>query len=222
MNIDQSSQKAGLTKNTSLEVFMLGVSLISFINLFLLLILRDSDARQVVVVIDWLVACLFLIDFIRRIVVAKDRRDYFFHQFGWSDLLAAIPLASFNVFRIFRIARFLSFAHKVGINKVRHILRVTIADTALYAVMFLILLLLEFGSIAVLLAENGADGANIESASDALWWVFVSITTVGYGDTFPVTNIGRLVGVVTIAVGVGLFGVVTGYVANAFIRDKSE
>jgi voltage-gated potassium channel len=68
-----------------------------------------------------------------------------------------------------------------------------------------------------LIAERHSPDANILTASDAIWWVFVSITTVGYGDRFPVTDQGRLIGVVTLTVGVGLFGVVTGFLANLFL-----
>ena len=58
------------------------------------------------------------------------------------------------------------------------------------------------------------------SASDALWYVLVTISTVGYGDQFPVTNAGRVLGVVIIVLGVGIFGTLTGFLANAFIAPK--
>lgn len=201
---------------------MLGVSLLALINLILLLVTRNPEIQRVVMIMDSLITVLFLIDFIRRLVVADNKRDYLIRQYGWSDLLASVPLPAFNIFRLFRIARFVSFTRKAGLKEVSHILRRSVADTALYTVFFAIILLLEFGSIAVLLAENGAENATIHTASDALWWVFVSITTVGYGDTYPVTDIGRIVGILTLTVGVGLFGVVTGYIANAFMKNKTS
>ena len=70
----------------------------------------------------------------------------------------------------------------------------------------LALLLLEFGAGLTLSVELQAPDGNIKDASDALWYVYVTVTTVGYGDRFPVTNAGRVLGVVIMTVGVGLFG----------------
>jgi voltage-gated potassium channel Kch len=82
---------------------------------------------------------------------------------------------------------------------------------------------LQFGSMFVLGAEANAENANIRTASDALWWSYVTVTTVGYGDRFPVTNYGRLIGVAMLTIGVGLFGVLTGFLANAFLAPaKAE
>ncbi len=69
--------------------------------------------------------------------------------------------------------------------------------------------------------EQNAPGANITTGGDALWWAFVSITTVGYGDKFPITPGGRLSAFFVLAAGVGLFGVLSGYLANFFLTPSS-
>jgi hypothetical protein len=91
------------------------------------------------------------------------------------------------------------------------------AGTTLFAVLFLVVVLLEVASGVVLAIEMEAPGSNIHNASDALWYTWVSITTVGYGDRYPVTSAGRIVGAVTLAVGVALVGALTGFLANAFL-----
>lgn len=96
------------------------------------------------------------------------------------------------------------------------------AQSAVYIVGFLIVLVLEFGSVTVLAAEQGAPGSNIETASDAIWWSIVTMSTVGYGDYSPVTLQGRIVGLFVIVVGVALFGVVTGFLANRFVGSGDE
>ena len=111
---------------------------------------------------------------------------------------------------------------RFGVKNTIHMLRTKIADTALYGVFFLIIVVIEFGAMAVLQVESSDPSAIIQTSSDAIWWAFVSITTVGYGDMYPVTNAGRLVGVVVLTVGVGLFGVVTGYLANIFLRPSDD
>jgi voltage-gated potassium channel len=215
-------QKAGFTRSTSYELFMLGVSLLSFVNLVLTLLLPDtSQSYRVVFIVDFAIAALFFIDFITRLLASNDKSKYFFKNYGWADLLASVPLTFFNIFRIFRVVRLIHVMRKYGNRRILKILLSKLSDTALYGVLFLILLVIEFGSIGVLSAEQNAVNANIKTASDAIWWVYISITTVGYGDKYPVTNIGRMVGVLTVTVGVGLFGVVTAFIANKFLGSKS-
>ena len=84
------------------------------------------------------------------------------------------------------------------------------------------ILVLEFGSLGMLGIEKDAPGANIVTASDALWYIVATISTVGYGDQYPVTNPGRLLGTFIIVVGVGIFGTLTGYLANLFLGPKKS
>ena len=90
-----------------------------------------------------------------------------------------------------------------------------------YILVFLVLLVLQFGALAVLYVEHNAPDASITSASDALWWVFVTITTVGYGDRYPVTYAGRLVAMLVMIAGVGLFGTLSGFLANQFLTPPA-
>jgi voltage-gated potassium channel len=90
----------------------------------------------------------------------------------------------------------------------------------LLTLFFAIVLVLEFGAMGEVWAEQGDPSANIKTGGEALWWVYVTITTVGYGDFYPVTAAGRLVGVVVLTGGVALFGVLTGYIANSFLERR--
>ena len=72
----------------------------------------------------------------------------------------------------------------------------------------------------ILDAESGIAGANIKTPSDALWWGYVTITTVGYGDRYPVTLPGRIIGIFLLTAGVALFSVFTGFIANAFLTPR--
>ena len=96
------------------------------------------------------------------------------------------------------------------------------AQSALYVVSFLVILVLEVSSILMLPLEARSPDANITTAGDALWWGIVTVTTVGYGDQFPVTTGGRSVGVFVLILGVGLFGTFTGFLANAFLTPAEE
>ena len=95
------------------------------------------------------------------------------------------------------------------------------ANNALLVVVFMVIVVIEFGSMLVLYFEAPAPGANITTGGDAVWWAFVSITTVGYGDKFPITEGGRVSAFFVLAAGVGLFGVLSGYLANFFLAPAS-
>ena len=125
-----------------------------------------------------------------------------------------------KVFRLFRVVRVVRLLREVGPRRFFDAVLRDRASSALLVVIFLALLLLEFGAALVLAIEIRAPGSNITDASDALWYTYVTVTTVGYGDRYPVTNAGRLVGVVIMTVGVGLFGTLTGFLANAFVTPS--
>lgn len=79
-----------------------------------------------------------------------------------------------------------------------------------------------FSAIAILGFEADADSANIRSPEDALWWAVTTITTVGYGDRFPVTTEGRIIAAVLMTAGVGLFGTLSGVVAAWFLAPTES
>jgi voltage-gated potassium channel len=81
-------------------------------------------------------------------------------------------------------------------------------------------ILVLFGALAVQVAEMGS-GGGIETGGDALWWAFVTITTVGYGDVYPVTSMGRIIGGVLMVCGIGVFGTFTAFVSTWFL-DQSR
>ena len=91
---------------------------------------------------------------------------------------------------------------------------------ALTTVAVLALILIIFSSISILQFEAEAPGANIITAEDALWWSYVTITTIGYGDKFPVTTEGRIVAVVLMTAGVGLFGTFTAFVSSWLLAER--
>ena len=92
--------------------------------------------------------------------------------------------------------------------------------TFTFAVIVAFMLIL-FSSVLILEVET-APNSNIKTAEDALWWAYVTITTVGYGDLYPVTTEGRIVALVLMTAGVGLFGVFTGYLASWFVEPDKE
>lgn len=171
--------------------------------------------------IDTGICLYFLYDFFLRFYRAPNKWEFL--RWGWIDLLSSIP--AFDWGRLGQLIRIIRILRMVrAFRSIRDFLNFFFRDRAngtLAVVVLSSLLLMIFGAIAILYVERVPD-ANIKTPSDALWWAFVTITTVGYGDRFPVTTAGRLISAILMIAGVGLFGTFTGYVANFFVEDEQE
>jgi voltage-gated potassium channel len=210
-------------KNTGYELFILLVSILSIFNLVVFILPGiDPLIKEVIFIIDMVLTLIFIGDFLYRFFTAESKTNYFFRNWGWADLLACIPAQQFKVFRFFRIFRVIRLLREFGLRNMLREVTDNRASSALYLTVFMVIFVLEFAGITIALAEVGKPGANIQTASDAVWWGFVTITTVGYGDQYPTTNTGRIVGIIVMFLGVGLFGVLTGFLANAFLSPGTE
>ena len=215
-----AQQRGQELKGTGYELFVGSLSVLSLLNLILLYTVNSESLRRVLVVMDVVLSAIFLGDFLFRLKTAPRKAEYFFKQFGWADLLASLPFEQSKVLRIFRIVRVIRLMRQSGWASIKRTLAEDRAENALLTLVLLGLLVLEFGSLWILHIEEFAHGGNITTAADALWYVIVTISTVGYGDHYPVTVAGRILGTGIIIVGVGIFGTFTGYLANAFLAPR--
>ncbi|MBD2755383.1 ion transporter [Spirosoma validum] len=215
-------KKPVTTKLTLHQVIMLVLSIYVVIALLVReLIPIDKQGREILDQIDTGICLYFLYDFFLRLYRAPDKWEFL--RWGWIDLIASIPALDWfrlgQLVRVFRILRMVR-----SFRSIRDFLNYLFRDRAngtLAVVLLSSVLLMIFGAIAILYVERVPE-ANIKTPSDALWWAFVTITTVGYGDKFPVTTFGRLIAAVLMVAGVGLFGTFTGYVANFFVEDDQQ
>ena len=225
MSIEEQDQfTAGQElKDTSYELFILLVSFLSIFN-FILLYAPGIDPilKGVVLIMDSFLTIIFLSDFLYRFFTAESKIDYFFKNWGWADLLASLPAQQLKLFRFFRIVRVIRLLRQFGLKNMVNEVIGNRAGGALYITVFLVIIVLEFAGTAIIAVEGDNPQANIQTASDAVWWGFVTITTVGYGDHYPVSASGRIVGMIVMMLGVGLFGVLTGFLANAFLAEDDQ
>jgi hypothetical protein len=210
-------------KNTAYEIFIGILSILSIVNLVLMYVFSTEEALQLVLwVMNALFSVIFLGDFIFRITTAPSASGYFFRGFGWADLFASLPFPQLKILRVFRLLRVARLLRDVGPRTIWTTLVHDRANSTLMTLLLLGVLVLQFGSLGILAIEGHAENANITSASDALWYTIVTISTVGYGDQYPVTNLGRALGSGIIIVGVGIFGTFTGYLANLFLGPQKK
>jgi voltage-gated potassium channel len=212
-------------KGTSYEVFILLLSILSVANLVIELIGRivkpeGGPGLDVIVLMDAIITPFFIFDFTYRFVTASSKRGYFLRGAGWADLLACIPML--RIFRWFRIVRAIHGLRAYGPRRFFADLDSTRASAAFLLTVFLVIVVVEVAGALIYYAEGTAPDANIRSAGDAVWWGLVTITTVGYGDRYPVTPEGRVIGVFLLFAGIGLFSVLTGFIANAFLGPRDR
>jgi voltage-gated potassium channel len=181
-----------------------------------------EEVRQVLIVLDTLYAVLMLLDFFIRLHAASDKKRYFL-QGGWLDLLGSIPGYPFlRILRTYRIARNFREIRAETPQEVADMARDRLGESVLFIVSFVVLVVITVGSIAVVLVEAPAEGSNIKTGYDAMWWALVTIATVGYGDRVPVTGWGRIIGTFMIVVGVALFTTLTSYLASKLSARSSQ
>jgi voltage-gated potassium channel len=182
----------------------------------------DKDTRVVLSYADLFLCGLFFSDFVLSLYRAENKLHYML-TWGWLDLISSIPAIdalrwgrAARLVRILRLLRGVRSARMLTQFLVRHRVQSGAMGGAMGGAL-LVLVVITFGSVCILHAEREQEGANIHSAEDALWWAVTTMTTVGYGDKFPVSTEGRAVAAILMITGVGLFGSLSGLVAATLL-----
>lgn len=180
-----------------------------------------TEVSRILNIADNIICFVFLFDFGVRFYKADNKLK--FMRWGWIDLISSIPTLDFmragRMLRLIRLLRILR-AFRSTKHLVHHIFKRR-TQGALTAAAIIAVLMIIFSSIAILQVEDDPN-SNIKTAEDAIWWAYVTITTVGYGDKFPVTTEGRVIAAFLMTVGVGLFGTFTAYLASWFVGETKK
>ena len=202
------------------NILILVLSLYVLLSLLISTVFQLSGELTVLLnYIDNVICIVFLIDFSIRFKNSENKLE--FMKWGWIDLVASIPSVDFlRAGRLLRLIRLLRVFRALKSTKLiyEHINR-NKRQSALTSVALISFLMIVFSSIAILQFEKDIN-SNIKTAEDAIWWSYVTITTVGYGDKFPITTEGRIIGSILMTTGVGIFGTFTALVSSWFIDKK--
>ncbi|MFN4261187.1 MAG: ion transporter [Gemmataceae bacterium] len=208
---------------TGFQIIILFLSLYVLIGLAVTTFFPVSeDMARLLYLIDDVVCLVFLSDFGFRLYKADNKLHFL--KWSWIDLVSSIPTLDYlrwgrivRVFRIFRLLRGFRSLKTLLAFLFRNKAQGAFTTALLAAATFLI-----FGSVAILDLESHHPDANIVTAGDAIWWSLVTITTVGYGDYYPVTLEGRIVAAFLMIAGIGLFGTISGAVASVLLGPTEE
>ncbi|WP_407925103.1 potassium channel family protein [Bifidobacterium choloepi] len=154
---------------------------------------------------------IYAIDYVVELLLAENRKVWFRKNLL---LLVSIALPMFRPLRLLQLVAMLHmFNHGAGFA-VR-------GKITLYAAV-MICLVLYVGALAEYSVEHNAPGARITNFPTAMWWAFVTVTTVGYGDIYPVTSMGRLIAIILMLTGIALIGIVTAMIASWIIDQVNR
>ena len=178
-----------------------------------------SDVSRILQGVDLIICVLFFFDFCVQFRKAKSKPA--FMKWGWIDLVACIP--NIDLLRLGRMVRVLRIIRLLrGVRSLHRLFQLFFQNKrqgGFASVIFTAFFLIVFSSIAILICEQEPE-SNIKRAEDAVWWSITTITTVGYGDYYPVTTEGRCIAVVLMFSGVGMFGILSGLVASFFLGEQ--
>lgn len=203
------------------QIFMLFISVLSVGTVAVLSFGKGLDQSLIDLMqgFDLFFCAIFFSDFLYSFLKAERKLKYM--KWGWIDLLASIPMVDFlrfgrsaRIFRIIAILRALKSSRLLWKSFSLHKRK-----SSIYILTFISFLMIFISSVGILLIESHAPNANIKNAGDAIWWSLATITTVGYGDHYPITTGGRVLASIMMFVGIGIFSSLSGIFAS-FLVDK--
>jgi len=211
------------------QIFILVLTVFSLVIMVALLLPLSPQTLDLLRFYDNAICVVFLVDFAVNLARAPSKRAFMLDERGWLDLLGSIPslpsASGIGLLRLARLSRLGRIARVLQRQDRREIFRDLLLNRAQYAGLVTVLaalLVMTVSSAIVLNAESDAPNANITTGGDALWWAIVTITTVGYGDRYPTTMVGRSAAAFVMIMGIGIIGSLASIMASILVSPTSS
>ncbi|MFB9057251.1 ion transporter [Mariniflexile ostreae] len=186
----------------------------------------EPKTKLILRAIEWFSVVVFTIEYFLRIYVADNKRKFIFSFFGVIDLLAILPFyLSFGVdlrsLRTLRFLRLFRILKLVRYNRaLNHFTRaIKSAKEEILLFIFITLILIYFSAVGIYYFESEAQPEHFASIFDSLWWAIITLTTVGYGDVYPITVGGKVFTFFILMIGLGIVAIPTGIISSALTKS---
>lgn len=189
------------------------------------------QTKTILQIIEWFSVIVFSIEYVLRIYVADSKPKFIFSFFGIIDFLAILPFyLSFGVdlrsLRALRFLRLFRIFKLVRYNRAMNHFTTAIksAKEEIFLFLFITLILIYFSAVGIYYFENKAQPEHFSSIFDSLWWAIITLTTVGYGDVYPITVGGKVFTFIILMIGLGIVAIPTGIISSALTKsvDKNQ
>ena len=224
--IEETDNRSGKTFDFFIQILII-FSLICF-SIETLPDLKSS-AQNILHISEIIIVIIFSLEYLLRILVADKKLRFIFSFSGLIDLFAILPfyissgidLRSIRIFRLFRLFRVLKiFRYSNAIRRFKDAFVIIKDELILFS--FFTLFLLFVASVGIYYFENPAQPENFKSIFHCLWWAIVTLTTVGYGDIYPITVGGKIFTFFMLIIGLGIIAVPTGLFASALTKTIKD
>lgn len=188
----------------------------------------SNETKEILGIIEIVTVLIFLIEYILRLYAAKKKLSFVFSFYGIIDLLSIAPFfiagMDLRALRAFRLLRLIRVFKLVRYNKAikRFARAFSIAKEEIFLFMFVSLILLYLSSVGIWYFENSVQPESLKSVFHGMWWSVATLTTVGYGDIYPITVGGKIFTFVVLMIGLGIVAVPAGLVATALSAARAE
>ncbi|WP_425077464.1 ion transporter [Psychroserpens sp. S379A] len=183
------------------------------------------QTKTILYVVEVFCVSVFTVEYVLRIYVADSKPKFIFSFFGIIDFLAILPfylsfgidLRSLRALRFLRLFRVLKL---VRYNKaMNHFMRaIKSAKEEIFLFLFVTLILIYFAAVGIYYFENEAQPEHFSSIFESLWWSIITLTTVGYGDVYPITVGGKVFTFFILIIGLGIVAIPTGIISSALTK----
>ena len=189
----------------------------------------DKQVKILLKIIEFFCVGIFTLEYILRIFIAKNKIKFIFSFFGIIDFLAILPfylsfgidLRSIRAFRLFRLFRLFKLVrYNSAIKKFSKALKNAKEELLLFV--FVTVIILYLSAVGIYYFENKVQPENFSSVFDSLWWAVATLTTVGYGDVYPITVGGRVFTFIILMIGLGIVAIPTGIISSALTQSVEE
>jgi voltage-gated potassium channel len=185
--------------------------------------------KNILNIIEIVTVGIFTLEYVLRLIISTRKLKFIFSFYGLVDLLAILPfyissgfdLRAIRIFRFLRLVRILKlFKYNQAINRLHRALVIAKEELILFG--FVALIMLYLSAVGIYYCENAAQPEQFKSVFHSLWWSVTTLTTVGYGDMYPVTAGGKLFTFFILTIGLGIVAIPTGLVASALSKARES